>query len=244
MTSLLFLTTRDSETASNYDTFWNINYPRLNTLHRYKVSLQSIEFANSVYPINNNNNVIRVDEDAGSQTSSVTLTNQGYTGTELATELQTKLNADATLAGTYAVSYSTQTKLLTIGVSGGAAAFSFETVANDAYDDLGFNRSSFAAEAASQTSDFPINISGTQYVDVVTNLTTHNHSNSSTAKVLDRVPLEVPFGSIVFYQPEYEQDLYVTTDQIDQIDLRLVDDRGNLFELPANCYVSLTLRIE
>ena len=241
MSSLLLFNTRDSETDTPYDTFWPIHVSRLNNLTRFKITLQNIEFPNVVYPINRfNNNLYFSEDDAGSFTA--TLTPNGYTGTQLAAELKTQLEAAG--AGTYTVTYDTQSKKMTIAVAGAVAAFQFLTGVNNAYGELGYELTSASdADAASYTSDYPINISGSAYVDVVTNFSTHNHSVSTTSNVFARVPLADSFGSVVLYEPHTDDSLFVNATEIGFFNMHLRDDKGNVWELPKNAHVSLALKI-
>jgi hypothetical protein len=239
MSSLVLLNTRDSETSVNYNTFWQIQRPQLNTLKGFKLSLQNIEFANTVYPINANNNIVTFDEGGGSLTA--TLTANSYTGSELASHLKTQMDAAVGAGDTYTVTYDSQSKKLTIASTG--TYFFVSGVANHAFDELGITTLDDAA-AASRTSDVPINVSGSQYVDIVTDLSNLNYSSSTTAHVLARVPLNVAFGQVVFYEPNNDGSLFSTVDHLDYVSMALRDDKGNLWELPSNSYVSLVLKLE
>jgi hypothetical protein len=239
MTSLLFLSTRDGNSDETWRTFWNIGLPRLNTLGNYRVSLQNIEFPNTVYPINTYNNKVYFNEGAGNLTA--TLGSNVYTLSEMATELQTQMNSAG--AHTYTVVADTQAKKLTITDT--TVTFYFLTGANDAYEELGFDSTLFTNTlAASEVSDYPVQLSGSRYVDVITNFSTHNHSVSSTASVMVRVPLNVPFGSLVFYEPTTDDRLFITTTAINEIYMELRDDKGNSYALPRNAHVGMTLKIE
>lgn len=240
MTSLLFLSTRDGELRETYNTFWSINLPRLNTLQGFEIALQNIEFPNLVYPINAYNNKLYISEDGGG-TLTATLTPNAYTGDQMAAELKTQLEAAG--AGTYTVTYDKQSKKFTIAVSGAKAAFAFVDGATNAYEAIGFDSVSLPTSAASLTSSYPVNLSGSQYVDVVTNFSSHNYSVSTTAHVLVRVPLNENFGSIIFYEPSSDDSLFVTTNQLDEIYMQLRDDKGNYWELPYTSHVSMTLKI-
>lgn len=243
MTSHLYLDTRNSNGTENYNTSWNIYNQRLQLMDNFMITLRNIEFPNTVYPINEYNNVISITEDQITE-GTLTITPGVYTGSTYASTIETALNAlrdnDVNINDTYTVSYDTVLKVLTISSTG---TFSFVVTTNSAYESMGLDESTFTALQNSWTSVFPINISGTQYVDVVSNLASLSYSAASTSHVLARVPIDVAFGGIVFYQSQFHEKLDLTSHHIDIINLTLLDDHGNLFKLPRNSHVSLVLSI-
>lgn len=241
MTSLLFLSTRDGQTNLNYNNFWTISLPRMNHMRGFRLALQNVEFVNAVYPINSNNQNVYFSESGGA-TKTAVLTPNGYTGAQMATELKTQLESANGTAITYTVTYDSQSKKFTITPSAGTIAF-IDGVLN-AYEELGFDSSNLAATAASQTSDFPVNLAGSRYVDVITNFAGHNHSVSTTSNVLVRVPLGVAFGEIVFYEPHTDDALFVNATQLNEVHVQLRDEKGYMYELPTNAHLSLTLKVQ
>lgn len=241
--SLIFLTTRDGNYSTNYDNSWDISLPRLNNLKGFRLSVQSIELANVVYPINANNNKVYFKEDGGA-TLTATLTENSYSGSEMATHLASVLSSAVGGSGTYSGTFNLQTKKITITVTAGITNFAFTSGATDAYEELGIDSTSFAAAASSQTSDFPVSLGGSTYVDVVSNFSGHNYSSSTTGHVLTRIPLNEPFGSYIFYEPNTDDKFFVSVSQIDSVRIQLRDDKANPWLLPSNAHVSLVLKIQ
>jgi len=101
--------------------------------------------------VDEQNNYIDVDE--GSGAVSVKLTVGEYTAEDLATELQTKLNASA-LTGTYTVTYDHETQKFTIATTV-SAAINFASGLKQCNDVLGFNATD-RSTATSHTSDFGV----------------------------------------------------------------------------------------
>lgn len=233
--SHIFLSTRESETVQNYDTFWSLNLA-YEGMTAFRLSLAKVCIPNTVYPINAYNQKIFFDEGAGTLTA--TLTSSNYTGTQFAAEIQTQLNAAG--VDTYTVVYSLQTKKLTITSTG---TFTFVVGALSAFENMGYSELNFAT-AASAVSDFPINIAGTQYVDIVSNVSTQNYSGSTTASVFLRVPMLSGFGSIIYYEPEVEEWVKTYSDNMNELYMQLRDDHGNMWMLPDNSHVSMTLKME
>lgn len=240
MTSHLYLNTRTGNGSLNYSTSWSINDPRLQNMNKFKITLRSVEFPNSVYPINTYNQNFHITED-GVTTVTVNplqLTPKLYTGTTIATELQTLLNGASAQA--FVVVYNSETKKLTIACSG---PFAFVQTDNNCYEELGFGPSAFSTLSISISSAYPINISGPQYVDLLSNLASLSYSNASTGHVLARIPLTVGFGSIVFYQNSLNEDVEFTNSHMDEIFINMIDDKGNFYEMPDNAHISLVFSI-
>jgi hypothetical protein len=237
--SLLFLTTRDNQQVENYNAYFSLRLPRYSLLKGFELSLQTVEFPNTVYPINQYNNDIIFQENGGGNVQAF-LTPGDYTGPEFAIEIQTQLNAAGT--SVYTVTYDdVHTKKLTISANL-ANTIGFKDTIYGAYEEMGFDPDLFVV-ANTITSDYPINISGSAYVDLVSNIAARNYSTSSTANVIARIPLYVPFGNIVFYEPQSDDPLFVSYQQLDEIYLSLRDDKGNPFELPRNAHLSIMFKV-
>ena len=98
------------------------------------------------------NKKLRCEEDSAARVATVTIPDQAdVTGATLATAIKTALDGDATLLGTYTVTYNTSTGKFTISVSGGAATFSLKTQLSTMDGTIGLAKN--GAEAASWTSD-------------------------------------------------------------------------------------------
>lgn len=239
---LVFLDTRHSqEPDTPSDTQFELNFAAANDLTNYVLSMESVSFPNAVYPINSNNNKIYWKEDGGGTITS-TLTENNYTGSEMATELQTQLNADTGLARTYTVAYDSQSKKLTITVDSGIPdTIQFVNGDNNAYDELGYNAPTSAATVL--TADYPVRLDGTQYVDVVSTIGNLNYSSNGRTNILARVPVLSSFGSVIFYENDSDDLLDLVQYDMANIEVRLLDDKGNLWNLPANSNVSYVLKL-
>jgi hypothetical protein len=257
-TSLLFLSTRNSQVTETYDALYSVYLPRLNILKGYYMALQNIEFPNTVYPINSKNNVLLWDDYDDSLAATVsnlqiTVPENNYTGPQLATKLQELMRAVSTID--YIVSYDDQAKKMVFQGDVNDTLL-WVSVSNSMYEELGFSETGASFSTAQDitpgadltaannfSSDHPINISGTAYVDVVTNLSTLNHSLGTTANVLVRVPMNVAFGNVVFYEPATDDALFIPAQRLDEFFVQLRDDKGNSWELPPLSHVSMTMKI-
>lgn len=239
---LLYLNSRDQNVVydSNQNIEWTITDPRLNSLGPCTVTLVNMEVPNVVYPVNEYYNSVQFTESGGS-TYTATVADGYYTGSALATALATAMTNTAS-SRTYTGSFSSTTYKITISVDSGT--FMWVDVDNALYNDLGITE--FAATNASQVSDAPVQLQGTNFIDVVcSELPSTNVTASDDSKrVLARIPIDQNFGNIIFFQPNVGQAIPVSIDGLSTLTIALYDDRGNPWSLPLNAHLSLCLSIE
>lgn len=239
MEALIYLNTRTSDGVTNYKTHWNIQDATLTNFDSFTITVKSIEIPNAVYPTNRFNNVFKFTED-GIIFYTITLTPNAYTGTSIAAALQTEMN----LVGgwTYTCTYDLSLRVITITAVGGT--WTMVLVENAVYESIGMNQNTFSTPALSFTSAYPVHLSGTQYVDLHSNLSNNSYSSTSSHNILARFPLTSGFGNVEYYMNEYHDNLFMSSGHLSTIYLELRDDRGNPWELPDNMHMSLTLAIK
>lgn len=236
---LLFLDSDHGTIINNTpsDVIYTLNFNTGANMENYGISLESVHLPNAVYPINSNNNKLYLSENSGA-TLTITIPPNNYDGDEIASELQTQLNAVGTL--TYSVSYDVQSKKLTASVNL-PDTFGFVEGSNDIYRELGFG--TLNGQVSSYVADYPLNLSGTQYVDLQADISSHNYSSNGKSNILERIPIDSSFGSIVYYQNSTSDYVALSEDSINTLEIRLLDDRGLLWELPRNAQVSMVLKL-
>lgn len=244
MTSKILLNTRTADNGTNYDAQWDIHYPRLNNMNSYVLSLKALQVANLVYPINQYNNTFTFFETGAVGSTTSTLTAQGYTGSELATELALQMTSDSPTSWVYSGSYDTQTKKITITETTNVLNTFIFMASTDynAYEELGFDLSAGVLTVASNThtSTGPINVSGTSYIDIITSFGTLNYSHGpKQAPIFARIPMTANFGSVFFYEASFDDPLEISANEIRDIRVTVRDDKGNPWVLPANGFLSL-----
>lgn len=239
---LVFLDTRHSTTPETpSDCEFELNFNVANDLTNYSLSIESVSFPNAVYVINSTNNKIYWKEDGGATITS-TLTTNNYTGDEIAVELQAQLNADTALARVYTVTYDSQSKKLTVSCNAGVPdTIQFVSGDFNTYNELGYNAPTSALTIL--TSDYPIRLDGTQYIDVVSSIGNMNYSSNGRTNILARVPVLSGFGSIVYYENDSDDLLDLVQNDMTNLEIRLLDDRGYQWDLPANANVSYVLKL-
>ena len=81
------------------------------------------------------------------------------------------------------------------------------------YEELGIT--AFAATASSQTSNVPVALQGSNFVDVVCNeIPVQSHSTSTSANVIARVPLDQNVGNVIFYNASSSIDQPAMVDSL------------------------------
>jgi len=219
----VFLNSNDAATTDNQVIRWNLNSYQTKSRRAKSIQLLSVQFPNSVYPINGNNNVVTMSQDG--VTATVTIPPGVYSGTTLATELKSLFDG-ASFAQTYTVTYNVAQQNLTITPSSGTFAIAVGAISDAAYN-LGVTVSQAGVEASVFTTGNPLNIGGTIFVDVHSNLGIDHLSSTTSGRLLCRIPVKVDFGEIVFWEPPVPLIMDMLNSDFDYLELRLFDDRGN-----------------
>lgn len=243
MSQMIFLNSKDRSSGENYRPRWSIQDPAFQLLDNFTVALVQFSVPNSVYPINQFNNRFYIIEAPAVTPTTLEVPYGAYTATELVNALLLLLNGDPSLLQTYTVNYDYSAKILTVSSSGTFTLYTSDDDYN-IYDEIGFDTSLFTSGGGSSFSgSYPLNLSGSSYVDILTNFSTMNYSSSASTNILARVPIGVGFHEILSYEPASEVPIYVNASQLHEVYLALRDDKGNQWILPDNAKISLVLKI-
>lgn len=233
-----FLNSRDAYLYGGSYT-WIVNEPYLNSFNSYGVSIDSMVVPNVVYPFNIYNQQVYFKENGGA-TLNATLSINNYTGAQFATELQTQLNASAGVL-VYTVTYDSQAKLLQISVPG-PDTIQFVDGDNNANDEMGLAIPT--SNTSTITSDYPVNLSGTNFLSVRTSFASRVFDSSTITGTTLRLPVDVGFGNIIFYEASFDDMIETLDGSLAQIVVSFADEKDNPWILPANAGFSMTLRIQ
>lgn len=212
---------------------WNIYDPDLSrkAMNGYTFWLETAQFVNLVYPINQYNNVLSFV--TSGTTYSVTLPQNNYTGTSIATELATLLNALS--IGTWTVTFDTVLQVLTFATTGSPFIF-LDLTSNANYNALHIALGIYI-DGLSYTTYIcpdPVYLLGTKAVDLVSNLETGVYSSTGVSNWLGRISISSGFGQIVYFYNYQSNGVVIRQQEITKIQIQLRDDYGNLFVLPRN----------
>lgn len=231
------LDTRDSSAPSTpYDCSFPLNL-KFQSDFRNFVSLESMKFINSVYPINSTNNTFVFRENSGVVDFTATVSAGSYTGTDMASALQTAMNASGA-ANTYTVTFSSTTYKITISANG-VNTFNIQS-SSTILAKIGF--ASTSTFSNSKTGSYLVRLDGTSYIDIVTSLPVTTFCSNYSRQVLKRVYFNQPFGSIIVYEDSQADALPLRTSELSLLDIQIFDDTGALWAIPQECPVQLTFR--
>lgn len=204
----------------------------------YKIWVNSCQFSNLVYIINQYNNAITIQVN-GIFYPMLVLPNN-YNGTTIATMLQSLLNGLG-LGSSWTVMFDTTSYKLAIQNTGGYS-FVFIDVVNSIYARLGIILD--GVKYSLYVTPYPIDLLGTSVVDIVTNLQTNIYSTTQVSNYLDRIPITSGFGEKNFYFNYAATSPTMRMTSINYIQIQLRDDRGNPYILPPNSVFTLSIWIQ
>ena len=91
---------------------------------------------------------------------------------------------------------------------------------------------------------FPNVILRTNSIRIQTNLTGSTHSANRDYNTVFTVPVNVNPGNILVFNSPYRIEFPSICPLISEVSITLLDDDGNLLNIPSNCYMSCVLAIE
>lgn len=219
------------------DLQFDLNANSLYDTENSYMSISSFSCPNIAYPVNSTNNKLYFKENGG-PTKLVLLQEGSYDSVTITDTLQTDMNATGTF--TYAVSYLAVSKRLDISATGN---FQLVDGPNNAYELLGFDTQSIPTALNNViVAPHPLNLSGTQYIDIEMNVNCKNYS-SNLRNVFERIPVDVAFGSIIFHENVTDDFIDISSDSINNLEVRILNDKGQLWNLPNIAKVNLVLKI-
>jgi hypothetical protein len=219
-------------------------------LRGFEMSLQDMSFLNTHRTIHPYNKYLYFEESSNPGVIVRAEVVEGvYTSSTISAAVKTAMDAVADVGNTYTVAYSSTSQKLTITLDTGLPnTFEFKTYAQygDYYDYtcyhmLGFDQSLFGV-VNSDESDGILDLSGTKYVDIFTNLPTINAS-SNARRPFARVFLDVAYGYYFHYSNSDTDYNYLETNGLNIIEFDLYDDRGHPFDLSNNSFVHMTMKL-
>lgn len=222
---------------------FNIHIPDFFQNKPKTISVDNVAIPFSYYAVNDNNNQFTID--FGTTSSQIILDNGNYNSITILDELNEKMTLQSGV--TFTTSYSNQSgKLNYLGTTG----YDFDIISNGFnFEYLGFNKSSTNSSSGNQpslTSSNVVNLIGTKYIDIVSNLglTTSTNRDRDERQILARIPAvsSGPLNTIFFNSKTLEFVTY-QYDHLSQLSLELRDDKNNLLDLNGQDW-SMTLKVQ
>lgn len=243
MSLKLFLDTRDASSLRNTgsrtpaDSTWIFGEILPNTVSNVGVCLEAASIPNIIPTIKTGSNTLVFFENGLTVPRTATIAPGFYDGLTLATALQSAMNS-AGAANTYTVSYSTITRKFTITTTI-SNTFAI-TAASTSLEILGFQAAP-TSYTLSKIAAFVINLVPTRYVDICVNFNAASIALSKRPNILQRVHLNNAVGNVIFYQASILSQVVTSAESLRQIEVRLYDDRGILYDIDSNHNCSYNL---
>ena len=227
--------TYTNNTETDTSSRFTINvFPVINGNYR----VGNITIYNSVYNVTSANNTIYITQSSANYTA--TLPNGVYTASNLPSAVATALNAITGITGTFSVTYSTTTYLLTITNSTTAFQMNFSSTNVGCADLLGFLRQQ-SSSALSQVGNFPSNFNTYQSLFINIDQCAARYTNPLKQQAIlgcIHVPLVVNSGSL--QQIKFSDfPIILTFDQVSQLNIQIRDSAGNIVTLGSEFEMQL-----
>ena len=201
------------------------------------ISLLSAEIPFSIYNVNENNKIIKIQTETsgGVQTNyTMTLTEGNYNGNTFITEFKgrfnnlTSKNCNLTLSNTTGV-YSlepsdTTLNYIKIFIDGTTADKIIGLKADKQFD---------SGLATPTTFDFPCNFLGVKKLSIFSDALAGNNINSNSlgeTTLIDTISVNVPAFGLILYQSGFSQESVLKNKEITSIDLQIRDEEFNLVD--------------
>lgn len=232
----LHLDTRNSLSPTTpSQTSFSLNM-RFSTATATKCSVENVFFPNLVFPVNSTNNTLYYYENGGAVLKTATIpANASYNGSSIASALQTAMNNNG--GNNYSVTYSSTTFTILIYTTLGNTFKVLST--STCLSILGI--SAMSSFAISCQGAYTVNLAGTAYVDVATNIQCRNITSGYSRNIIARIYLTQPVGSYQYYQDTIEDAMVLHNSELTNLDITLYDDQGSIWNLPSNAFFCMTL---
>lgn len=222
--TILVFESLDSTNGDPHNSKWVLDTPVRNIV---SFRIQDFEVPFSYHPVNSYNYAIRFTDNVPN-TYNITLTAGVYSPDELATEIQTQMNA--AMVG-FTVTYNESTMKFTIA---NASQFEILTTGTSATRLLGLSGDTWLV--TSWESDNVIDLSYTRHILVESNLASMINSpkvNGQTSHIIHRFACNGNPGDVLIEQGRLNAMFRVTDQrrQLSEVTMRIVDDAGNEIDL-------------
>lgn len=237
MSAYIYINSNDSRFQSLDNTFEiEMNSSDIFDLENGSLSVESVIFSNLNLPVNEYCNTLVFQENNVNVNLITSIPSGYYTSLSFCAALKTALE-DAG-AGVFTCSISSSTNKLTINSS-----VSFKLVGGSALlRVMGFDPTSTFSTSAIGGS--PVNLSGTNYVDMVIDnfITRSTKSGRNVGDIFARIPINKSYGNLIEWQNNDYDQLQVSS-SFSSMRFSLWDEYSQPFVLPKNASFSVVLKI-
>lgn len=204
-----------------------------------KIAIDSVCFNNLAYPINSSNNALTFSINNNPTEYTATLSEGVYTISTFTSALSNAL-ALASGNANFTITFSTVTNKVTIA----NAVVNFKLIGGSMLQQvLGFeSQTSFSN---SSTALYPLNIAGSNWVDLTMNIYSNNTKSGRqlAQDIYARIPIDKGFGNLISWS-DLDSSAIPIEHNFQELVIELFDENGNPFQLPSNASFSVVIRLE
>jgi hypothetical protein len=235
--ALIFINSSDSRFQTEDNNFEiELNSSDVFAFENSSLSVESIIFPNLALPVNQYCNTIIFQENNVNVNLTATIPNGYYSVTQFSTALKTALEVAG--AGVFSCIISPTTNQLQI-----SSTVVFKLVGGTALLRVcGFDpTASFALNA---TGASPVNLSGTNYVDIVIDnfVTKSTKSGRNIGDIFARIPVNKSYGNLIQWQNGTDDNIQVSS-SFSSLKFTLWDEFTQPYLLPKNASFSIVLKV-
>lgn len=205
-----------------------------------QIALVDFICTNSFYNVDSTNNTLIFQENSGGVVTA-TITPGNYALSTMITALQTAMNAVSVNGYTYTITADPITNFITITASAGTFSIKNTGTLNLM---LGFSRSTSTSQNNANTGTRIYNLSRYGFLHLICSCSRGDTFNTTTGNrqgILAYIPIcESQFGDVYSFRPQPFTWRDIAYPQVDQIQLQLTDDQGNVVDLNGG-YMSVSL---
>ena len=211
---------------------------------RTKIALASLEFTNFLYNITSSLNLCIQEINGTTNPNNLVTISPGFWSTDtLPTQLQTLLNTGSPNSWVYTVTFNATTGTITIAASGNTIKYLYSL--STLNEQIGLPSNADVTGTPSIVCPHFVNLLSELAVYVTADVVDQSYMNNvARSNVLEKVPLDADFGTVMFYQHELAnmQFLPIKKKQT-TINIKLTDSAGNVLPVSTNKPWSLTLAL-
>tara|TARA_R110002096_G_scaffold322812_2_gene516885 strand:+ start:477 stop:1430 length:954 start_codon:yes stop_codon:yes gene_type:complete len=249
---IIFINSSDKTTE--YDSFgsvfsYHLETPIITPTNQdCLISLHSCVVPYSFYNIRENiNDRIPYRLVANDNLSFVKIPKGNYTITTLANTIKTLLDG-ITGGVAYTITYNRTTMKYTYDSNSQQIYFDFSAFTDTSHIEMGFGKNETTIDSGIdnlESTNVPDINGNTHQIQIRTNLSTKGCIDSiskSYSTILGSIPIDVNFGGVIFSNPSNIHKILITSKNIQDITIRITDDRGrpiNLNGLDFTCAIMI-----
>lgn len=207
------------------------------------LQLINAELPFTFYPIRTGSNDLIYFKDTGDVARTATIGPGAWSIKDYLVEVKTQMESVG--AGTYTVTRNKQTRKITIDADGTFELTTTNTIQAN-WDIMGFTTTADRTGAATYTGDNAYNMSGDQFIylqsSMAENLKDSVIVSTGLKNVIAKIPINVAFGSTIFFQPSVAVIFEFKSLIFSDIDFNMRDKNFNILEL-NNSNWSLTFLV-